>query len=163
VTKKTIESLFSCSKTVTDKPKMNMYQDQRNNYTIRNEFSCTSLDGKHKFEVFMRQNTELPIFSIGLKYQQETKSITICRYNSKHQHKNKIGDQRKFEDFHIHMLYDHQLTDETSDSVDAIETAKYITFDEALHSFLIDCQIQGWQTYFPDLETKINQLRLGGF
>jgi len=61
------------------------------------------------------------------------------------------------------MLYDHQLTDETSDSVDAIETDKYITFDEALYSFLMDCQIQDWQTYFPDLETKVNQLKLGGF
>jgi len=163
MTKKTIKSLVSCSKTITDKPKKSMYQDQRNNYTMRNEFSCVSLNGNHKFEVFMRQNTELPIFSIGLKYQQETKSITICRYNSKHRHRNKVGDQDKFENFHIHMLYDHQLADESSDSADAIETNKYITFDEALYAFLTDCQIQGWQMCFPDLETKVNQLKLGGF
>jgi len=130
---------------------------------MRNDFSCTSLDGIHKFEVFMRHNTELPtLFSIGLVCQFEDKNIIVCRYNGKDYHKNKIGNQDAFNSYHIHMLYDHQLTDGTSNSIDAIETDKYITFDQALHAFLNDCQIQDWKDCFPDLEHRISQLRLGG-
>ena len=163
LTKDTIESLVYCPKTITVKPKKNMYQDQRNNYTMRNDFSCASLDGEYRFEIFMRFNTEIPFcFSVGLSYQSEDKAIIICRYNGKHIHKNKIGDKDEFNDYHIHMLYDHQLADETSDSLDAIVTDKYITFDEALYAFLNDCQIQNWQDCFPDLENKIRQLKIGG-
>jgi hypothetical protein len=60
------------------------------------------------------------------------------------------------------MLYDHQLADETSESMDAIVTDKYITFDEALYAFLNDCSIQDWQGSFPDLVHKIDQLKMGG-
>lgn len=163
MTKQTVESLVYCPKTITVKPKKIMYQDQRSNYTMRNDFACTSLDGKYRFEVFMRFNTEIPtVFSIGLRYQSEEETIIICRYNGKHYHRNKIGDNTQFNDYHIHMLYDHQLADETSDSLDAIVTDKYITFDEALYAFLNDCKIQGWQDYFPNLESKISQIKMGG-
>ena len=163
MTKDTIENLIYCSKMIVDKPKKKMIQDQRNNYTMRNEFTCASLDGEHKFEVFMRYNTELPnVFSIGLKYFSEEGSIIICRYNGKHHHRNKVHDKNEFNDYHIHMLYDHQLADDTSSSIDAIETNKYITFDEALYAFLIDCKIQDWSSVFPDLENKVNQLKIGG-
>ena len=158
-----IKFLLDCPKVVTVKPKRYVYQDQRSNYTMRNEFACVSLNGEHKFEVFMRFNTELSfVFSIGLVYHSKEGDITIARYNGKHNHKNKVADHDEFSDFHIHMLYDIQLTDDTADSIDAKETDKYITYDEALFAFLNDCNIQNWQTYFPDLENKINQLKIEG-
>lgn len=160
--KTTIESLIYCPKIITAKPKKAMYQDQRNNYTMRNDFSCASLDNKNTFEVFMRLNTEIATcFSIGLRYNSEEGAVTICRYNGKHPHRNKIGDKNEFNSYHVHMLYDHQLTSDLSDSLDAIETNKYLTFHEALHAFLNDCQIQKWDEYFPDLEDKVSQLTLG--
>ena len=130
---------------------------------MRNEFSCVSSDGQNKFEVFMRFNTVIPtVFSIGLKYQTESGTIIICRYNGKHYHKNKIGGHNDFNDYHIHMLYDHQLSDETEESLDAVQTNDYISFDEALFAFLFDCHIDNWQECFPELEDKINQLKLEG-
>jgi len=164
MTKEIINQLITCQKIITIKPRKDMYRDQRNNYTMRNDFSCTSTDGENKFEVFIRVNTELPtVFSIGLRYQTESGSITICRYNGRHGlHKNKIGDKNEFDDYHIHALYDHQLTDGTEASIDAVPTNDYISFDEALFAFLNDCHIDNWQEYFPNLENKINQLKLEG-
>lgn len=163
MTKDIISELIACPKYITNKPRKSMYPDPRNNYTLRNDFSCVSSDGKNKFEVFMRFNTEIPVkFSIGLKYQTESDAIIICRYNGKHIHRNKTGDNDCFNNYHIHMLYDHQLSDESEKSIDAIQTDKYISFDEALFAFLNDCRIIDWQGCFPDLENKINQLRLEG-
>ena len=163
MTKDVINNLISCKKTITIKPRKVMYQDQRNNYTMRNEFSCISSDGKNRFEVFIRYNTAIPtVFSIGLKYQTESSTVIICRYNGKHYHKNKIGDNSDFDDYHIHMLYDHQLSDETEESMDAIQTNDYICFDEALFAFLNNCRIDNWKAYFPGLENKINQLKIEG-
>ena len=163
MTKEIIFSLISCSKTITGKPRKSMYKDKRSNFTLRNDFSCASIDGEKKFEIFMRINTEMPtIFSIGLQYQTESGYVTICRYNGKHMHKNKVDDSDEFNNYHIHTLFDHQLTDDTEDSIDAIQTDKYISFDEALFAFLTDCGIDDWQTHFPELESKINQLKIEG-
>lgn len=157
-----VSSLIECEKSIKSPPKKAMYADQRNEYTLRNDFTCVSDDGK-MFEVFMRMNIELPyLFSIGLRYRSESGTFTICRYNGKHFHKNKISNRDSWNDFHIHKLFDRQLSNGTDNSLDAETTTKYATFDEALFAFLNDCHIKNWQQYFPDLENTIGQLRLDG-
>ena len=163
MTKELISNLISCTKTITGKPRKSMYKDKRNDFTLRNDFSCASIDGENKFEIFMRSNTEMPtVFSIGLRYKTESGYVTICRYNGKHTHRNKIADTDVFNNYHIHMLYDHQLTDDTEDSIDAVQTDRYISFNEALYAFLTGCGIDDWKTYFPELESKISQLKIEG-
>ena len=157
-----VSSLIECEKRIKTPPKKTMSLDQRNNFTFRNDFTCMSDDGK-MFEVFMRMNTKLPyLFSIGLRYRSEEGIFTLCRYNGKHPHKNKIGDHDRLNDFHIHKLYDRQLANGTDSSLDATATKAYATYEEALFAFLNDCHIRDWRKYFPDLEDTIGQLRLDG-
>lgn len=158
----TVESLIICGKKILSPPKKNDYPDARNIYTLRNDFSCKSDDGI-EFEVFMRHNIKLAfIFSIGLKYKSPEGEFILCRYNGKHLHKNKIGDHNSFDNFHIHKLYDIQLSDNTSDELDAEVTKKYLTYNSALLAFLDDCHIEDWRRYFPNLEMQVQQLRIGG-
>jgi len=157
-----ILSLISCEKVVKTAPRKTMTVDPRNEFTLRNDFACVSKDGK-VFEVFMKMNTKLPyLFSIGLRYRSQEGTFTICRYNGKHPHRNKIANRDKFDDFHIHRLYDIQLSDGTDSSLDAEPTKAYVSFDEALFMFLNDCHINGWEKCFSDLENKVMQTRLDG-
>lgn len=157
-----VRSLISCNKTIKTAPKKAMAVDQRNDFTFRNDFTCVSADGE-AFEVFMRMNRKFPyLFSIGLRYRSEDGTITLCRYNGKHSHRNKIANKDSFDAFHIHMLYDIQLSDGTDSCLDAKPTASYATYDEALYAFLNDCHIMNWQKYFPDLENTIGQMKLDG-
>ena len=157
-----IEALISCPKRIKVPPKKQMTVDPRNNFTFRNDFTCISQDEK-VFEIFLRNNTKLPfLFSIGLRYKSAQGTFLICRYNGKHPHRNKIADRTSFNDFHIHKLYDVQLSDDTAAMLDANATDRYITFEEALYAFLNDCNIEGWQEFFPNLEDRVSQLRLEG-
>lgn len=111
----------------------------------------------------MKMNTKFPyLFSIGLMLRSEAGTFTICRYNGKHCHRNKVADKKVFDDFYIHKLYDEQLADGTEPSLDADTTRAYASFDEALLAFLNDCHIKNWQKYFPDLENTVGQMRLEG-
>ncbi len=157
-----VNSLILCKKKIISPPKKVDYSDPRNKYTLRNDFTCRSEDRK-EFEVFMRHNSQLPfIFSIGLRYKSPEGAIILCRYNGKHLHKNKIGDSEKFDDFHIHKLYDVQLYENNSNQLDANPTDKYITYKAALFQFLNDCNIDNWDKYFPDLLTQADQTRIEG-
>lgn len=160
---KLVQALIKCEKVITVKPRKEMQPDKRNQYIMRNDFSCESTDKSKRFDVFFRYNTIIPhLFSIGLRYHSNEGSVILCRYNGKHEHKNKIADHQKFDDFHIHHLYDKQLSDETSNMLDAKITDRYITFDQALLTFLVDCNIKNWQSVFPDLESKVNQVSFEG-
>ena len=157
-----IRSLISCEKEIKTAPRKAMAPDPRNEFTFRNDFTCVSKAGI-VFEVFMRINTKFPyLFSIGLRYKSQEGSFTICRYNGKHPHRNKIANREQFDDFHIHRLYDIQLSDGSDSILDAEPTRDYASFDEALFTFLNECHIKGWEQYFPDLETKMMQTRLDG-
>ena len=149
--RKIVDSLIACKKTIQTPPKTAMTQDQRNAFTLRNDFTCISEDGT-VFDVFMRMNTNLPyLFSIGLRFHAENGIFTLCRYNGKHPHRNKIADRKQLFDYHIHRLYDEQLANGTDDNLDADATNRYTSFRDALRVFLQDCHIQDWQTYFHDL------------
>lgn len=157
-----ISSLISCEKKIKTAPRKTMSADPRNDFVFRNDFTCVSPEGI-VFEVFMKMNAKFPyLFSIGLRYRAEEGAFTICRYNGKHQHRNKIANKDLFDDFHVHKLYDFQLSDGTDSSLDAEPTKAYASFDEALFTFLNDCHIKDWKKYFPDLENNIMQFRLDG-
>ena len=154
-----INSLIQCNKTVIVAPKKEMYIDKKSIFTLRNDFTCVSDDGTKQFEVFMRNNISIPNkFSIGLNFHSDKFNVTLCRYNGKQEHKNKYADHNKFNNFHIHKLYDNQLSGECSKIIDAEATTKYHNFTEALYHFLIDCHIVDWKKYFPDLEERVNQI-----
>lgn len=158
---KLVQSLISCKKFIITKPRKEMYPDSKSPFTLRNEFTCASNDGVKRFDVFMRKNTRIPfLFSIGLKFRSEDGNVILCRYNGKHEHKNKVANKMHFDAFHIHRLYDNQLTDDTSNMLDAEVTDRYVSFHEALYAFLTDCNIQDWNAVFPNLEDQINQLKI---
>lgn len=158
-----VQGLIECEKIITNKPHKEMLPDRKSLFILRNDFSCVSTDGTRYFEVFLRRNIMIPhLFSIGLRYRTKEGTVILCRYNGKHEHKNKIANTNKFNDFHIHRLHDKQLSDDTANMLDAESTQRYITFDEALLAFLNDCHIQDWQSIFPNLENEINQVALEG-
>ena len=160
--RKIVDALISSNKKVITPPKKVDYADPKSTLILRNDFTCQSDDGK-EFEIFMRHNLQLPfIFSIGLMYKSSEGTFILCRYNGKHFHKNKIGDTRSFDNFHIHKLYDSQFQNNTWSKLDADITDKYITYEVALYYFLNDCHIDKWERYFPNLEMKIKQVKLGG-
>lgn len=157
-----VNALIHCAKTIKTAPKKTMTTDPKSEYTLRNDFSCLSEDGK-QFDVFMRENAKLPyLFSIGLRYRAEEGAVILCRYNGKHPHRNKVADNSQFNNYHIHKIYDEQLSGGTDESLDADETNDYVTFDEALYCFLRDCNIREWKTYFPNLENEVNQMKIEG-
>lgn len=157
-----VSSLISCEKTIKTPPRKVMSVDPRNDYTLRNDFTCAAEDGK-TFEVFMRMNTRLPyLFSVGLRYRSEDGIFTICRYNGKHGHRNKVSNNNSFDDYHIHKIFDEQLSNGQDSSLDAEPTAQYATFEEALYAFVHDCHIKDWEKHFPNLEEIISQVRIEG-
>lgn len=159
---KLILSLISCEKEIKSAPRKVMAADPRNEFTLRNDFTCISKTGTI-FEVFMRTNVKFPyLFSIGLRYKSPEGTFTLCRYNGKHLHRNKIANSNQFDDFHVHRLYDIQLSDGSDAILDAEPTKDYASFDEALFTFLNDCHIRGWEKYFPHLENNMMQTRLDG-
>ena len=157
-----VDSLICCAKTIKTPPRKTMIVDQRNEFTLRNDFTCVSEDGKI-FEVFIRVNTKLSyLFSIGLRYRSDYGIVTLCRYNGKHPHRNKTANRDSLNDYHIHKLFDEQLASGTDSSIDAEATQRYVTYEEALYSFLNDCHICAWKNFFPDLEEKVSQYRIEG-
>jgi len=158
-----VSSLIECEKIITIKPKKNMSPDPKSSYVLRNEFSCESLNGDKRFSVFMKKNIKLRhMFSIGLRYHSPEGTFILCRYNGSHAHKNKIADHNRFESYHIHCLYDQQLSDTNNICLDADPTTRYMSFEGALCLFLQDCHIQSWQQYFPDLPV-LNQMIISEF
>ncbi len=157
-----VDALIQCAKTIKTAPRKTMTTDPKSEYTLRNDFTCVSEDGQ-QFDVFMRMNTKFPyLFSIGLVYKAKEGTLILCRYNGKHPHKNRVADNSQFDNYHIHKLYDQQLSDGTEESIDAEETSEYVTFNEALYCFLRDCNIMGWMRFFPNLEDEINQMKIEG-
>lgn len=54
-----IDSLISCEKEIQSAPRKAMATDARNDFTLRNDFTCVSSDGK-TFKAFMKMNTKFP-------------------------------------------------------------------------------------------------------
>jgi len=100
-TEEALAELISCPKQVVDPPRREMRLDGK---MKRNEMTLKSLDGKHQFHVFLRQNEDFPEnFSIGLVYVpgEEPGEFILVRYNGQH------GGTRAFEHhavFHIHSM-----------------------------------------------------------
>lgn len=99
------------------------------------------VDNTGTFRVIIRKNlVNLQDFSIILGYISQDKSglIRLKRHNGIHEHTNKI-EGITFREFHIHRAT--QRYQETGFDIDAYAepTDKYSNADEALETFLDDC------------------------
>ena len=73
LTDEQINKLITEEKIITKPPKKDFSSE---NQHFRNEFELSSLDGKRKYTVFIRQHKEFrENFSIGLLYHSEEGSI----------------------------------------------------------------------------------------
>lgn len=150
LTNEEIDNIITCQKIITKPPKRQM---QESGYNLRNDFELTSADNKHHFNVFIRQNTELPDnFSIGLIWKNTDigKNIIMFRCNGPHGGNLKISEHFKP---HTHTITTHDILNEiykpTANGTK--ETNEYHTFDEALAHFCLYCGIQNAQTFFPSI------------
>lgn len=150
LTNEEIDNIITCQKIIAKPPKRQM---QESGYNLRNDFELTSADNKYHFNVFMRQNTELPDnFSIGLIWKNTDigKNIIMFRCNGPHGGNEKIPEHFKH---HTHTI----TTDDISNEIykptmsGTKETNEYHTFDEALAYFYLYCGIQNAQIFFPSI------------
>ena len=152
-----IEELIHCKKFIIQKPKKNDYPDKQDKYILRNDFKCESEDKKYKFDVFMRRHTDLASqFSIGLVLidkNEKNSKINLVRCNGKHSHKNKVIDNKFFNDFHMHIANDKQP--ERTKSFDAVEV-EYLSYSSALVFFCNFCNIQDDEDVLKIKEVRNN-------
>ena len=158
-----IQSLISCQKVITEKPKKAFAVRQGSEH---NDFKLMDLDTNElNFRVFLRKNTKFPEnFSVGLEYtvQSSEDDIKLVRFNGVHKHSNNIINEEKFETFHIHTATHEAIEEKLKPESYAIITEEYKTFEEALILFWQKINIQDdINTYFPYLnDFKSPQLKL---
>ena len=108
------------------------------------------------FSVFIRQNRRfIENFSVGLRYRSNLAGlgdVTLVRYNGPH------GEMSRHPDGHYTKPHIHRITaaELASGSREPKErhrtiTDRYTTLDDALRTFFSDLNINGVQSFFPDL------------
>lgn len=153
-----INNLISCPKTITTAPKTTMILVYGN---FRNSMDLLSVDGNHKFSVFMRKNeTFEENFSIGLRYHPSDgpESLILYRCNGPHgAHRDPLDIREKhYWEYHIHMAKEIIIKKGLREEAHADITSEYSNFDDALAFFLRYCNIRDSEQYFP----KLKQLSL---
>jgi len=115
-TDETLSQFIACQKRITQPPQKKMRLEGKH---LRNEMELESLDGNHRFRVFMRQHQDFSEnFSIGMEYlpKDEPGSFCLLRCNGVH------GGHR----VHPHHLSCH-IHRSTSDDVNAgLRVERYI-------------------------------------
>lgn len=141
ITAMEIENLITCKKKIVELTKKDMVLSGGH---YKNDMLLESIDGKHKFSVFMRINAMFKEnFSIGLCYNKNDGSGSICliRCNGPHgDHINSIHDHPHF-NYHIHMAREDYIDAGYSPEKYAEITTEYSTYETALEYFLERCNI----------------------
>lgn len=158
-TQEEIDALIKCPKTISNNnPPRKAMALEKGHY--RNGMDLQSLDGKNKFQVYMRKNAKFEEnFTIGLDYIPADGSgrITLLRCNGPHGgHINTWEFESPHFGHHIHIAKADNINDGLKSDIYAEVTQKYSTYFDALFYFLKYCNIQGYEKYF----TMIRQLRL---
>lgn len=152
-----LEYLITCPKEIVNPPKQTM---TLTNGHYRNSMDLCSVDGKHKFHVYMRKNEKFQEnFSIGLEYcpNDGTPNITLLRCNGPHgEHINDWKIDEHFFGYHIHIATAENINSGLRPEKNAVLTNSYATFEDALSYFLNRCNIIGAEKYF----VKYNQITL---
>ena len=151
-TQEELESLTRCPKKIVDPPRRS---PALANGHYQNGMILESLDGKHKFHAFMRQNAKFPEdFSVGLEYLPEDGSpdITLIRCNGPHWTEK---DGWPTDDYHFHYHVHKALKENIEAGLKperyAVITREYATFEDAITYFVQYCSIQGANAYFSFL------------
>lgn len=130
------------------RPRREMRLDGKNK---RNDMTLKSVDGKHSFRVFIRQNEEFPEnFSVGLVYQpgEEPGSFQLIRCNGQH------GGERVHPHhavFHIHRSKADDINAGILEPRQIDLAATFASFREALAHFCRLIKLEGPDDYFPGL------------
>jgi hypothetical protein len=97
------------------------------------------------FIIKIRVSNENPLdFSVILGYSppNSTKLFLLRRYNGKsHEHRNKLEDDDRFYDFHIHKATERYQREGTKEEYFAKVTDRYSTIQEALNCLIADCNV----------------------
>ena len=146
-----LDELISCPKQVKDAPRKDMLLDGAHQ---RNDMTLTSVDGEHRFLVFMRVNDRFQEnFSVGLDYdpRDEPGNIPLLRCNGPHgEHDaSPIDDPHPHCGNHIHRARADLLNAGSVDLKSAELTGAYASFPEALRHFLELVNLLDRETYFP--------------
>jgi hypothetical protein len=90
-------------------------------------------------------NENLLDFSVILGYNRprSSKLFLLRRYNGKsHEHKNKLENEDRFYDFHIHTATERYQREGTKEEYFAEITDRYSTIQEALNCLINDCNVE---------------------
>jgi len=147
---KIIKELLKCEKKIIATPSP---KDKSNGKYKQTKCVLESVDGEHRFEVFICEHIELlEIFSIGLVYQPESaQGVILTRYNGDHGSHCNPASGEIIEGFHIHTLTKGAINEGLKGESHAVSTSKYNTIQQALLSFFEDLHVNNYQTYFPEL------------
>lgn len=146
-----IDKLISCEKKIILSPSP---KNKTNGLHKQTNMELESADKKHKFSVFIRENTKLmEFFSVGLVYHRDKETdIIIIRYNGNHgAHKNYLNNELIEEGFHIHKYSAEAVELGIKAENHAQITDKYVTLQEALLAFFTDLNINNFKKYYPNL------------
>lgn len=140
--------LISCQKRITQPPKREMRIDGQ---MLRNEMELESLDGKHKFHVFMRQSrTFSENFSLGIDYlpQDVPGSFCLLRCNGRHGG-NKVHPHHSTCHIHLSKAEDVNAGMRVERHIDTV--SEYAAYLDALLFFLhhIHVTSRDLSQYFP--------------
>lgn len=153
-----IRSLIVCPKSITTAPQKRMTLGQGH---YRNGMVLLSVDGNHRFSVFMRKSEMFEEnFSIGLRYHppDDPESLVLLRCNGPHGgHRDPLDIRAKhYWEYHIHVAREIVIKQGLREEAHADITSEYSNFNDALAFFLRYCNIKDSEQYFP----QIRQLRL---
>lgn len=149
-----IKDLIACPKCIVEAPRRTMFLTEGH---YRNSLELRSIDGEHRFHVFMRKNVKFEEnFTIGLEYIPGDGSGSIClfRCNGPHgEHMNEFESASHFFGYHIHIAKEEYVNSGYKSDKYAEITNRFATFQDALAYFVSECNIIDVEKYFPAIKT----------
>jgi len=146
MTENELTELISCQKIIVDPPRKTPLLE---NQSLKNEMRLTSIDGEHRFYVFIRQHvTFSENFSVGLVLEASSSHprIPLIRCNGPH------GPHRLWPhhtEYHIHTCNAELLNEGLLIESHARITKEYSSLDDAIYFFLKHCNIKDGIKHFP--------------
>jgi hypothetical protein len=145
-----LTQLIACQKRITQPPRREMRTDGQ---MLRNDMELESIEGKHRFRVFMRQNrTFSENFSLGIDYlpKDDPGSFCLLRCNGRHGG-NKVHPHHTNCHIHRGKADDINAGIRVERHIEAI--GEYAAFLDALNFFLLQINVTSsdLSKYFPNV------------
>lgn len=153
-----IDYLIVCEKKITTPPQKELYLRQGN---LRNDMDLESVDGIHKFKVFIRVNEAFQEdFSVGLTYiHPEGRKITIFRCNGPHGGYNFAEHHNNY---HVHEANAEYINAGLKSISFASISEDYATWHGAVKFLVSHCNIlegDNYFSFFTQLDWLENQIK----